>query len=266
MSNNRNDDKTTVVKDSVINDWGLNQWEEKVAELPEVRKAGYQSLTELIGGTINKTFKVKTQRGVYVVRFNNDELPGIHRQTEAQILEAIRPLNIAPKLIVNNFSKGYLITEYFEGEPWQSEDLKNPEKLMQLADKIAPLHQIQFQNKRSELVFRMVEYIHYFSEMDTSLKSSINAIVTELIHLGFWKKQSNLLHFDLNPMNIIDNGQDICILDWEFAGAGHPLIEWCVVQNYAGVDVSEFLPQFPHISYHKKVQELIKLMMEMWQV
>ncbi len=256
----------TTYNASVINAWCLEDWEEKVEVLPEIKKAGFQSLTELTGGTINKTFKVKTRQGFLVVRFNNDELPGIHRPTEAQILETIQPLGVSPKLVVNNFSKGYLITEYFEGEPWQEGDLKKPEKLRKLVAKMAPLHQIKFQSKRTELVFRMVEYIHHFSNMDAELKSAINTLVTELIHLGYWKKQNCLLHFDLNPMNVIDNGEDICILDWEYAGAGHPLTEWCVVQNYAGIDVSDFLPHFPHIGYRKKVQELINLMMEMWQV
>ena len=266
MSNNKDHNKPAVYKESLINDWCLSDWQEKVESLPEIKAAGFHSLIELTGGTINKTFKVKTRQGYFVVRFNNDELPGIHRSTEAQILEIIQPLSIAPKLVTNNFTNGYLITEYFEGEPWKEGDLKSPEKLRQLVEKMAPIHQIQFQSKRTELVFRMVEYIHYFSNMDSELKSAINTLVTELIHLGYWKKQNYLLHFDLNPMNIIDNGKDICILDWEYAGAGHSLTEWCVVQKYAGIDVSEFLPQFPHIGYHKKVQELINLMMEMWQV
>ena len=244
----------------------MNEWIGRIERLAEVKDAGLQDVVELTGGTINKTFKIKTKKGCWVVRFNNNELPGIHRPTEAKILELIRPLSIAPRLIANNVDQGYLITEFFEGELWQAEDLKNPQKLKQLSDKLGPLHRLEFQSKRTELVFRMVEYIHYFSQMDAKLKSAINTLVTELIYLGFWKKQNKLLHFDLNAMNIIDNGNDICILDWEYAGAGHPLVEWAIVQNYAGADISCDVPQFPHIGYHKKVQELINLMMEMWQV
>ncbi len=262
-SNNKNHIKNTF-KESVINEWTLSNWEARVEQLPEVNAAGLVGITELTGGTINKTFKAITKKGTWVVRFNNDELPGIHRPTEAKVLEAIQPLTIAPKLIANNLKKGYLITEYFEGELWTQDDLNNPEKLMQLAMHLKPLHAIPFESKRTELVFRLVEYIHYFSKMDASLKSAINATVSELNKLGFWKKQSQLLHFDLNPLNIISEGEHIRIIDWEYAGAGHPVIEWCVIQSYAQNDLSKILSQFAAIDYHSKVQELIDLMMEMW--
>ncbi len=253
------------IKESVVQEWTLHEWGQRVALLPEVAAAGLLDIEALTHGTVNKSFKVTTNKGTWVVRFNNDELPGIHRPTEARILEAIQPLDLAPRLIANHVNQGYLITVFCEGTHWTQSDLSNPQQLRRLAEVLQPLHQIPFSCKRTELVFRLVEYIHYFTKMDDGLKSAINKTVSELSHMGFWQKQKQLLHFDLNPMNIICNGDELKIIDWEYAGVGHPIIEWSVIQNYAGVDIQAQIPEFFGIHYPEKVQKLIDLMMEMWQ-
>ncbi|MEQ8955980.1 MAG: phosphotransferase, partial [Gammaproteobacteria bacterium] len=36
-----------------------------------------------------------------------------------------------------------------------------------------------------------------------------------------------LTHHDLIPENIIDDGQRLYIVDWEYAALGHPQLDWC---------------------------------------
>ncbi|MEQ9567548.1 MAG: phosphotransferase, partial [Pseudomonadales bacterium] len=50
-----------------------------------------------------------------------------------------------------------------------------------------------------------------------------------------------LTHHDLIPENIIDDGQRLYIVDWEYAALGHPQLDWCCISGDKTQPVSKVI-------------------------
>lgn len=235
-----------------------------ISTLPVVKNAGLLSIEPVHHGTINKTYQVHTQQGIWAARINQNTMPGINRSAEIDILKQIQHLNVAPAMVAYDSEQQYLITEWVSGNSWTPDDLANPELLRKLKAKLQPLHDIFYDNKATYLMARIMEYNLYFSGAADSLKQAINTSVKKLNKTGFWQKQNRLLHFDLHPGNIIGHDDPI-IIDWEYAGSGHPMLEWLVIQHYAESDISAFIPKMYQTAEFEEAHELISLLMELWQ-
>ncbi len=238
--------------------------EQQLLSIPAVKKAGLLSFEPACQGTINKTYQVETTLGRWAVRLNQNDMPGINRQREIDILTLIQGQDIGPDLIAHDVEKQCLITRWVEGDAWTTDDLANPDLLQRLKVKLGRLHQIHYNNKATYLMARIIEYILFFADASESLKKAISESVKALNQTGFWQKQNRLLHFDVHPYNIIGHENPI-IIDWEYAGSGHPLLEWLIIQHYAEKDISEQIPRFNMPEEHKEASRLIDLLMELWQ-
>lgn len=238
--------------------------EQQLLNIPAIKKAGLLSYEPTCQGTVNKTFHVETTLGRWAVRLNENAMPGINRQREVEILSLIKGQDIGPELIAHDVENHYLITRWVDGESWTADDLSNPDLLHNLKVKLSRLHQIEYDNKATYLMARIIEYILFFADASESLKKAISDSVKALNQTGFWQKQNRLLHFDIHPYNIIGYENPI-VIDWEYAGSGHPLLEWLIIQHYAKNDISELMPRFNMPDEQQEASRLIELLMELWQ-
>ena len=179
----------------------------------------------------NQNWKVRTQQGVWVVRKNAENVPGVDRYIEAKVLRIIEPLNIAPELIAVDPDRGYLITEYLHEPNWSDKDYKNSALQQKLFEALKPIHAIEFHEASVGIKGRMEQYLSLAPnkikrEYETKLKDLLERIEA----FGFFEQQ-RLCHYDLNCSNVI--GEDnIKILDWEFAGMAHPILDVAVFHHY----------------------------------
>ena len=94
----------------------MRNWLEHIQQLPAVKQAVFIQAQPLTQGSSNQNFKVTTQAGDWVVRFNDPKLGielGVDRHQEARILDMIQDLPCAPQVITNQPDTGILITEFY---------------------------------------------------------------------------------------------------------------------------------------------------------
>jgi len=234
-----------------------------IENINTIQAAGLISWQQLHTGNSNINYQVTTKQGDWAIRINQPN-PGVDRQLEAQILQLITPLNIAPKIIENNPHEGYLITEYIKADMWLSSDFEQAKYINTLNECLDQFHQLTFIHPKSRLDQRLKHYLKKLPGIPTKLKTELLSAIEQLDHLGFWHACNTLYHSDLNPSNILGH-QHITLLDWEFAGQGHPLLDWLIMEQESQVDLSDYYPcSGLNEKWIAPAKLMIQSMMKLW--
>ena len=228
--------------------------------LPEIRVAGLEAFEAIPTGTTNQNWKVRTQQGVWVVRKNAENVPGVDRHIEARVLRMIEPLQIAPKLIAVDPERGYLITEYLDLPTWTADDCANPELQSRLFDALKPVHALELNETAVGVKTRAQQYFSLAGAQAGQNVAKLAELLGAVEKLGFFELQ-RLCHYDLNHTNIVGY-EDIKILDWEFAGMAHPILDVAVFGLYE--QIREINTDYDEQLF-LQTTHLVRLMFELWQ-
>ncbi len=237
-------------------------WQLKLQSIDIINRAGLLAWEPLNSGTSNHVFKILTEVGTWVVRFNRAAL-GIDRFEEKLILDLIEPLNIGPKVIQANPDAGYLITEFFDQPVWTKTDLQKQENLEVLKTSMQKYHAIEYAFLPSRLDHRLKSYLKKITKVPEQATIDILDTIQKLDFLGFWKANNTLFHSDLNLNNLMGTNP-LVIIDWEFAGQGHPLLDWLILEHETKMNLSEHYPQDINPVWIKPAKRMIRAMMKLW--
>ena len=228
-----------------------------------IAEAGLIEVRPIKHGLNNHSFQVITEQGPYFVRLNA-VIAGVDRQRESRALELIAELNLSPTVIINEPHNNVLITEWCRGKLWQTQDFKTKAFVTSLANQLKRFHQIKLSKETvfsdSRLDKRLLDYAE---NQKDRIKDHIHRHIDKLTELGFWDNNQYLTHFDLNPRNIIGRQPPI-LLDWEFAGLGHPLIDWLIIEYESGQSLDNFYRHYDDNNWLPNLRALIQIMMQIW--
>jgi thiamine kinase-like enzyme len=198
-----------------LNDWKL--WGLNLSSTPRI-------IDELDTGLTNTSYLIQSGQSVYRLRLNSpiSQQLGIDRHLELTILTLLEPLGITPRLLFSGLDFSYSIFEYIEGQVCTTEDIKKPEYTRRLSHLIT-----KYQTLGDDLPNRnYLDYLDsYIAQLDSNALSSgewarLNRFQKRLNKTkGYWPS-SRLCHHDLIASNIIDTGDNLYILDWEYAAKG----------------------------------------------
>ncbi|MCF6301187.1 MAG: phosphotransferase, partial [Proteobacteria bacterium] len=184
--------------------------------IPEIKTAGLISYQILKTGLSNQSYKLETQDGIWIIRINNKQLQGVDRLIEAETLKLIKPLDISPEVICNNPAGGYLITRFINEPVWTMTDCQNPKLQQKLFEIMEQVHAIKYQNPKTHLKKRLALYLTNSTlKHNEQFMQKYNQCMEQLQQSNFWQQQNQLIHYDLNPNNIIGH-KNPKIIDWEF--------------------------------------------------
>lgn len=240
-----------------------NNWHERLSLIPALQKAGMRQWLRIQAGTSNHHFKVYTDAGVWLVRLNRATL-GIDRLAEQKILQQVAELGIGPTVIENDPEAGYLITEYIEKPAWSQAELHSAEYLAWLKKTLNQVHELPHEHLPSRLDQRIPRYLEHLNNTPKKTAQRLLNDIKKLDDLGFWQNNNCLYHSDLNPGNILGHPPDTTLIDWEYAGQGHPLLDWLILEHEAGIDLSAHYPANCDPEWIEPTRRLITGMMDLW--
>ena len=194
----------------------------------------------LAGGITNQNFVVRDGVEQYVVRLCADGTQlGIDRQSEAACHRAAAATGVAPELV--HHEPDVLVTRFVEGETLTAARLQDHQVLRRVAQALRRLHA-----DRSRIVGEMLEFSGFAAartyaatarRLGAELPDDIDAILEDTTRLehSLEPREASVCHNDLLPANLIDDGRQTWIVDWELAGVGHAMFDLGGLASNAGL-------------------------------
>ena len=242
---------------------------------PEVHRLG--------AGLVNETYRVLRDGRAYAMRLtvsNSDDL-GLDGAWEARVLERAAAADLAPATEYCDPQRGILISHWADGQSWTAADARRPSNIAKMAEFLRRIHALAMPTPaRSMSPAKWID--HYGAAAGRSyvavaapnaagplrsaatLRSAAERRLAALAALP--GVQSVLCHSDLHTLNLIDRGDSLVLLDWEYVHASDPLWDlagWGANNDFEDELMHELLASYtgrrPNDHEYSRLQLLIWL-------
>jgi thiamine kinase-like enzyme len=183
------------------------------------------AIEPLGGGITNRNFLADPGGGErFVVRIGGKDtaLLGIDRRAEHEASVVAAGLGIGPEVVAFDERAGYLVTKYIEGRVMPVDEVRRPENLRAMARTLRHIHDGPPIPGRFD-AFRVVEAYSSTAAGRGMRSPDGYADALELAHRierARGPQPRRPCHNDLLNANLVDDGERIRIVDWEYAGMG----------------------------------------------
>jgi len=185
----------------------------------------------LLGGITNKNFVVRDRGRRCVVRTGGDiPVHGVVRTSELAATRAAHAAGIGPAVL--HAEPGVMVIAFIEGRTLTPEDVRNPANLPRLVDLIRCCHRdIMLHLRGPAPMFWPFHVIRDYGHTLRDGQSRHTAILPDLLaraerlEAAVGPIDVVFGHNDLLAANILDDGQRLWLLDWEYAGFNSPLFD-----------------------------------------
>lgn len=196
---------------------------------------GYRSgdpsiqISELSGGSVNRSYKVSTPVGRFVLRVSRgpDAWLTADRSVERELHRIASEAGIAPRIV--QADDRWLVTEYVEGLLWRELDFGNPERLIRLGETLRRLHELPAPEcGRFDLLRTLAGYAEHAGVESGYLDYAAAACDIS----GAAERRLAILHHDLHGSNLIEGPRGLVLIDWECAAVSDPLLDVACILSY----------------------------------
>jgi thiamine kinase-like enzyme len=197
------------------------------------------ALELLPGGITNYNYLVRTGPQVYVARLCVErELLGIDRRNEVVCQRAAHACGVAPAVI--HHQDGVLVSEHIPARALTAAEVREPEFIPRLATLLRRLHDGWDRLTGEMLYFSAFQTVQTYARtahaLGARLPDDIDLLLDEARCLArrIAAFVPVLCHNDLLPANILADERRVWLVDWEYAGIGHPLFDLAGVSANCG--------------------------------
>ncbi len=192
--------------------------------------SGAVTLKELGGGITNRNYVVDDGDRRFVAR-QCSPLPhlGIHRSNEVACQRLAAELGFAPA--IHYFEDSILVSDFVQSETLTAEAIRDASLLVRLAKTLRRLHDAWDQLEGELIYFSPLQTVRTYAatarRLGALLPEDIDEAIDQAARLmhGVSPFTPALCHNDLLAENILDAGDRLWLVDWEYAGIGNPLFD-----------------------------------------
>jgi thiamine kinase-like enzyme len=183
------------------------------------------------GGITNRNFLVQDRGRAYFVRIGADiPIHGILRFNEQAASRAAAAAGISPPVI--HAEPGALVLAYIEGRTLAPADIAEPAMLARIAPLLRRAHHEAQRHLRGPVlafwVFHILrDYAHTLRGSGSSRARDLGPLLAAADRLERAVGPIDLVlgHNDLLAANLIDDGERLWLVDWDYAGFNSPLFD-----------------------------------------
>ena len=194
---------------------------------------------ELIGGgKVNRSFLVRTRRGRFVVRLNENVAndPGLDREREIRLHTAAADAGLAPQIIYACPDHSCLITDFVDGRLWTPHYFTRMRDLRSLGLRLRVLHGVSpppLPRFDPLAVARRYADIVVRSDPQEALRiqSLLERGAESYARSGSQQRAATIVHSDLHHGNVL-TADRVYFIDWEYAHVGDPLLDLACIMAY----------------------------------
>jgi aminoglycoside phosphotransferase (APT) family kinase protein len=194
---------------------------------------------ELIGGgKVNRSFLVRTRRGRFVVRLNENVAsdPGLDRERELALHAAAASAGIAPQVVYTDPERSCLITDYLDGRLWTPHYFTRMRDLRSLGQRLRALQAVTPPPvSRFDPIVAARRYAELIIASDPDEAGRIQFLLASgaeaLARSGSALRAPSIVHSDLHHGNVL-TADRVYFIDWEYSQVGDPLLDLACVMTY----------------------------------
>jgi thiamine kinase-like enzyme len=197
------------------------------------------------GGMTNVNFVVRDGAEKFVVRIGDDiPVHQVMRFNERAAARAAHAAGLSPEVV--HAEPGALVMRFVEGRALAAEDVRRPEVLPRIVDLVRRCHREIPRHLRGPALMFWPFYV--LRDYAATLREGQSRWVAELPRLlAAAARVEGLLgpidvvfgHNDLLPSNLIDDGERLWLIDWDYAGFSTPLFDLANLSTNAGLGPDE---------------------------
>jgi thiamine kinase-like enzyme len=185
------------------------------------------TIEPLGGGLTNRNYLVDADSEAYVVRVAgaDTDLLGIDRAREVACARAAADAGVAPPIVAYLPQRTTIITRFVPGRLLKPAYIRKPRTLRRVAQVLRRCHDHPAPAEAAHFSpFATVRRYHALAEeRHVPLPAGLGHALDVLARIDrevTTEEPPCLCHNDLLPANFIDDGRQLWIIDWEYAGRG----------------------------------------------
>ncbi|WP_435256992.1 choline/ethanolamine kinase family protein [Thioclava sp. FR2] len=206
-------------------------WEGEIAAVP------------LEGGLSNESWKVTDRKGMHVVRFGQDfPFHHVDRAREVMTARAAHSLGFGPE--VEFAAPGVSVVAFVPSTTWQAQDVcAAPDQVGALLRRFHDTMPSQISG--AAFLFWPFHVIRDYARTIAAGNSPFANDLPGYLDLAHRLEAAQVPmpivfgHHDLLPANILDDGEKLWLIDYEYAGFGTAMFDLAGAASNAGMDASE---------------------------
>ncbi|MCM2311631.1 MAG: phosphotransferase [Steroidobacteraceae bacterium] len=186
-------------------------------------------LTRIEGGLSNHAWRLEVDGTRWFVRLGSPQAArlGVDRQNEYALLTTVSAAGLAPQLWACEPATGLLVTAFVDGETWSASTATEDSNIRRVAARLRELHELPVPPG-----IRRVDYERQARHLAGSLPPGDGAAsvlgdraAAAFARIGRERSATTLCHNDLHHLNLLDDGRQLWLVDWEYGGRGDPLFD-----------------------------------------
>lgn len=170
------------------------------------------------GGLCNRLYRITSADDQFALRVNHPDAEhlGVDREREKQILLSLADQPWCPRALAVN--EHWLLTPWMPGAPPKAGDQAD---LAWLAEALSAVQAVEVPGP----VLNIADQIRHLSHYAEHLEANFIAAVEQRCRDYQLPDRLTLTHHDWHPGNLMIDGADWVLLDWEFAALGDPAMD-----------------------------------------
>lgn len=205
---------------------------ELLAAIPATASLARGEFSVLHGGVSNHAWRCDAVDGAWFVRLagaGGSHL-GVDRAAECALLGATTAAGLAPALLYCDPGRGLLVTRFVEGGAWTREAARRPRNLQRVAGLLRRLHALPVPGGVCQRDFAATAAALRIAVGDDSARDSEARLCAEagekFRRLAACARGTVApCHNDVHHLNLLDDGDRLWLVDWEYGGAGDPIYD-----------------------------------------
>ena len=207
--------------------------------------SGKPVIAPVAGGMTNVNFAVTDSSGKYFVRLGEDiPVHGVLRFNEFAASQAAAACGLSPALL--HSEPGVMIFQWIDAKTLTADDLKDMDMIARVVLLLKKCHNELGAHLRGPvLAFWVFHAIRDYVATLRVNKSPYHEdfyrylMICDELEKAIGDIRMTLCQNDLLPANILDDGNRLWLVDWDYAGFNSPLFDLANLATNAGLDEAE---------------------------
>lgn len=193
----------------------------------------------------NANYKVVANGKSYLLRLGAESAKylGIRREEEIEAATAAANAGVAPVVLYADAS-GVMVSQFITARHWDAEDFHAPGAVQRIAETLKRLHAVKTVSAQGSEFRRIERLLESARSLGLELPDNIEALCEKLASIERERAADptcviGLAHNDFWANNFLDDGENLYLVDWEFAGTGDGMIDLATISMAGGYSEEE---------------------------